>query len=238
MASSDGFSGTPAGGGRKPARSQRQRSLDLESLEPRLAMATGLLGTVVSVFEGVENAPPSPISGVETLAQPTLGRTETFIVTATPDDGINVGQYSGTWYEQGSVKQVAAAALVNTVSVYNPRPDGSVQVVDTSRVGGPTGPVRRSVGSAIAVDSMNDRWNVSFPGSTLTHPRGNYWIVDFATNYSWAIVSDRSGGNGRILTRERDIEPTLYRDLVQRAAYLGVDTSRLTRTPQLIGGPG
>lgn len=238
MASSERFTDTPAGRDRKPDRCRRQGSLTLESLEPRLAMATGLLGTLVSVVDGGKNALHPSVSGVQTLAQPTHGRIDTFIVTAKPENGIDVEQYGGTWFEQASVKQGAAAGLVNTVSVYTPRPDGSVEVVDTSRVGCPTGAVRRAVGSAVAVDAMNDRWNVSFPGSSSAHPRGNYWIVDFATDYSWAIVSDRSGGSGRILTRQRDIEPTLYRDLVQRAAYMGVDTSQLTRTPQINGGAG
>lgn len=170
-------------------------------------------------------------SGVLTLTQPTLGRTETFTVTATLDLTIDINQYAGKWYEQGSVKRPSTARLVNTTFVFTPRP-GSVDVVNAGRVGSPSGAEWEVVGSAIPVDSSNARLSVSFSGSNTADPPGNYWIRDIAPDYSWAIVSDSLGRNGAILTRQRHVEPAFYQALVRRAAFLGVSTGAITRTWQ------
>ena len=51
---------------------------------------------------------------------------------------------------------------------------------------------------------------------------GNYWILDYAPDYSWAIVSDPSGFSGYILTRDQTIPADEYDALVARARQLGV----------------
>ena len=57
---------------------------------------------------------------------------------------------------------------------------------------------------------------------------GNYWILDYAPNYSWAIVSDPDGTSGSILTRDQIIPAAEYDGLVARAYQVGV---RRTITP-------
>ncbi|MFM8890178.1 MAG: lipocalin family protein, partial [Planctomycetia bacterium] len=172
------------------------------------------------------------LSGALTLTQAAARRSDTFIVTAAHEPDVDIQKYAGTWCEQGSVKRSATARLVNTTLVYTPQPDGSVRVWNMGWVGHVSGPKRESFGSAVPVDDTNTRWNVSVSGSSAANPRVNYWIRDFAPDYSWAIVSDAYGGNGRILTRERSVETAVYEDLVRRAAFVGVRTAPITRTPQ------
>jgi lipocalin len=51
---------------------------------------------------------------------------------------------------------------------------------------------------------------------------GNYWILDYAPDYSWAIVGGPNGASGSILTRQHVIPEAEYNALVARAYRLGV----------------
>lgn len=146
---------------------------------------------------------------------------------------VDVSRYLGTWYELGSVKQFFSVGLVNSKAQYSARPDGSIRVENTGSYFTADGPVARIVGSAVPVDPSNARLNVSFSGSNSSSGLGNYWIVDLDPDYGWAIVSDPTGTSGFILSRTRAVSVEFYAELVQRAAAKGVDTSKLTVTPQV-----
>ncbi|MEX0767157.1 MAG: lipocalin family protein [Microthrixaceae bacterium] len=168
----------------------------------------------------------------------TLGACTPMSPTATTTvESVDIAQYLGTWYELGSVKQFFSVGLVNTKAEYSLLPSGNVKVVNSGRYFSNTGPVSRIVGTAVPVDSSNARLNVSFSGSNTATPPGNYWIVDLASDYSWAIVSDATGRSGFILSRDASVDPAFYAELVQKAADKGVDTTNLTVTPQLGGTP-
>ena len=69
---------------------------------------------------------------------------------------------------------------------------------------------------------------MSFSGEPNRNEPGNYWILDYAPDYGWAIVSDANGTSGTILTREQFPAEAEYNALVARAYQLGV---RGTITP-------
>lgn len=148
-------------------------------------------------------------------------------------ESVDVERYLGTWYELGSVKQFFSVGLVNTKAEYSLRPDGLIRVENSGNYFFAGGPESRIVGSAAPVDDSNARLNVTFVGTAQPTPPGNYWIVDLDEDYRWAIVSDPSGESGFILSRERQVSPELYQELVDRAAAKGVNTANLTPTPQV-----
>ncbi|CAN5414106.1 lipocalin family protein [soil metagenome] len=152
------------------------------------------------------------------------------VTTTVPE--VDVSRYLGTWYEVGSVKQFFSAGLVNTTATYTLRPDGAIGVENSGNYFGPSGPLSQITGTALPVDETNARLNVSFTGSNSAAPPGNYWIVDLAPDYRWAIVSDPTGTSGFLLSRSRTVSPELYQELIDRAAARGVDTTNLTPTLQ------
>lgn len=165
--------------------------------------------------------PQSPVIPNQTIA---MGDALASTLPAPPP--VDINQYAGTWYEQGSVRQFFSIGLVNTTATYTPELDGSVKVENSGQYFGPNGPGVNIVGSAVPVNAFNTRLNVGFGGifggePTATEP-GNYWILDYAPDYSWAIVSDPSGYSGYILTRDQVIADTEYNALVDRARELGV----------------
>ena len=94
-----------------------------------------------------------------------------------------------------------------------------------------TGRSRRIVGTAVSLNADNNKLNVSFFGPASADPPGNYWIVDLAPDYSWAIVTDSTGSSGFLLSRTPTVSDELYQELLDRASVKGVN-GRITRTRQ------
>jgi lipocalin len=138
-------------------------------------------------------------------------------------DPVDPAQFAGTYYEQGSVKQFFSIGLVNTQATYSLNPDGTIKVQNSGNYVFNRGPKSSIVGSAVPVNETNTALNVGFFGSSPSaNPPGNYTILANAPDYSWVIVSDPSGQSGYILTRDKNISPQQYQELLTRARSLGV----------------
>ena len=148
-----------------------------------------------------------------------------------PAPVVDVNSYLGTWYEVGSVKQFFSIGLVNTTAVYTANADGSIGVENSGNYFFDNGPRSRIFGTALPVSADNDKLNVTFFGPASATPPGNYWIVDLAPDYSWAVVSDPSGYSGFLLSRTRTVSAELYQELLNRASVKGVK-GRITVTRQ------
>lgn len=196
------------------------------------AMSTLATGWINDMYAG--NGPTNPVYGFygnpndgtyvanQSIA---MGATGVRVLPAPPP--VDINQYAGTWYEQGSVKQGSSSGLANVKAVYTPQPDGSIKV-ENSGNDGPGGPAWSFIGAAAPVNAANTRLSVDFSGEPAGDEPGNYWILDYAPDYSWAIVGDPSGTSGTILTRDQLVPDAEYRALVARAYRLGV---RRTITP-------
>lgn len=168
-----------------------------------------------------------PNDGTYVPNQPiVIGETRGTVLPAPPP--VDINQYAGTWYEQGSVKQDPSVVLVNVKTYYTPQPDGSINVQNSGKSVGPSGPEWSITGSAVPLNAFNTRLNVSFSGEPNRNEPGNYWILDYAPDYSWMIVGDANGTSGTILTRQQLLSEDEYNALLGRAYQLGV---RGTITP-------
>jgi len=148
-----------------------------------------------------------------------------------PAPVVDVDRYLGTWYEVGSVKQFFSLGLVNTTAVYTANTDGSIGVENSGNYFFDDGPLSRIFGTALPVSPGNDKLNVTFFGPPSATPPGNYWIVDLAPDYSWAVVTDPTGYTGFLLSRTRTVSGELYQELLDRASVKGVK-GWITVTPQ------
>ncbi len=139
-----------------------------------------------------------------------------------PPPVVDVNEYLGTWYEVGSVRQFFSIGLVNTTAVYTDNGDGTIGVENSGNYFFNNGPESRIFGTAVPLDAANNKLNVTFFGPPSASPPGNYWIVDLAPDYSWAIVSDPNGLSGFLLSRTRTVSDQLYQELLGRASVKGV----------------
>ncbi|MGB8852126.1 MAG: lipocalin family protein [Pirellulales bacterium] len=170
----------------------------------------------------------NPNDGTYVQNQPiVMGGAGANVLPAPPP--VDINQYAGRWYEQGSVKQGPSSTLVNVTQVFTPQPD--FIGVEYSGNEGQGGPVSSLTGSAVPVNAANTRLSMNFFGTPTTDEPGNYWILDYAPDYSWAIISDPTGSSGTILTRDQVIPEAEYNALVSRAYQLGV-RGTITPTPQ------
>jgi lipocalin len=202
---------------------------DGSAMSAAITLATGWIN---DIYEGRGPTDPfygiygNPNDGTYVANQPlVMGETGVTVLPAPPP--VDIPQYAGTWYEQGSVKQGPSSTLVNITQTFTPQPDGTIGV-EYSGNDGPSGPEWSITGSAVPVNAAITRLNVSFFGEPNRNEPGNYWILDYAPDYSWAIVSDASGTSGTILTRDQVVSEAEYNALVARAYQLGV---RGTITP-------
>jgi len=200
--------------------------VQFDDVSPLDAVVTFATGWINDFYAG--QGPPDPVYGL--YGNPNdgtfvanqllvLGEAGATVLPAPPP--VDINQFAGAWYEQGSVKQDTSNGLINIKAVFTPQPDGTIGV-ETSGTYGPSGPVWNLTGSAVPVNAANTRLNVNFFGTPTTDEPGNYWILDYAPDYSWAIVSDPTGTSGTILTRDRIVSAAEYTALVARAYRLGV----------------
>lgn len=148
-----------------------------------------------------------------------------------PAKPVDLARYLGVWHEFARYDMAFEKGCEGVTARYDLRPDGKVAVTNTCRQGAPDGPVKVARGKAAPVaGSDGAKFKVSFFGPALF---ANYWVLDRADDYSWAIVGEGSGRYLWILTREAQPTPPRREALLQRVRQLGYDTSmlRFTRQP-------
>ncbi len=176
--------------------------------------------------------PTGRTPAVARRAQPPVPAPVVPPIPAVPSsDPVDPAQFAGTYYEQGSVKQFFSIGLVNTQATYSLNPDGTIKVQNSGNYFFNRGPRSSITGSAVPVNETNTALNVGFGGTPSANPPGNYTILAKAPDYSWIIVSDPSGQSGYILTREKNISPQQYQELLTQARALGV-RGNITPTTQ------
>ena len=62
--------------------------------------------------------------------------------------------------------------------------------------------------------------------------RGDYWIIELAPDYRYAVIGHPSRDYLWILSRTPDMDPSDYAMLLARIEAHGYDLGRLERTPQ------
>lgn len=146
---------------------------------------------------------------------------------------VDLSRYQGLWYEIASYETPFNRGLVATTATYTPNPDGSVGVVNRARQGSFDGPETGIEGVARPQDATNSKLDVIFgsvPFSGLFP--GQYWVVDLAEDYSYAVVSDPFRATLFVLSRTSTMDPEVYDGILSRLAADGFDIGRLKLTPQ------
>jgi apolipoprotein D and lipocalin family protein len=144
-----------------------------------------------------------------------------------PARAVDLNSYAGRWYEMARYENRFEKGCEAVTADYQPRPDGTIEVVNTCHVGAVDGRVRRSKGRAkVVADSRDAKLKVSFFWPFF----GDYWVLDHGEDYAWSIVGEPSGAYLWILTREQAPSPALRADLLARAASMGYDPAAIRAT--------
>jgi apolipoprotein D and lipocalin family protein len=142
---------------------------------------------------------------------------------------VDLARYMGKWFEIAAFSQKFQKGCHCTTAEYELTAKGTVKVVNTCRKGGADGKVSRAKGKGWVVPGTdNARLKVQF----FWPFKGNYWIIDLADDYSFAVVGDPSRKYLWILSRTPRMDPALYAEIIARTAAQGFDTSRLVVADQ------
>jgi len=138
---------------------------------------------------------------------------------------VDLVRYMGTWYEIAKYPNRFQQGCLCTTATYTLKPNGKVAVVNRCRAA--EGKKREAKGWAKVVDpSTNAKLKVTFFWPFF----GDYWILDLDADYTRVLVGSPDRRFLWILSRTPRLEETEYQALATRAAALGFDPAKLTRT--------
>lgn len=146
-----------------------------------------------------------------------------------PAKAVDLDRYAGRWYELARYEAGFQKGCEGVTADYSLTEAGRVTVINSCRKNGLDGKLQTATGKAKVVDGSNNaKLRVSFFGPFY----GDYWVLDRADDYSWAIVGEPSGRYLWLLHRQPDPGDAKLDALKARAARLGYDLGLLRITQQ------
>lgn len=145
---------------------------------------------------------------------------------------VDLPRYAGQWYEVAKYpNRFQRQCIGDTTATYALRDDGNVSVVNRCRTRDGFDDVG---GLARRVDGRTDRLQVSFlPAALRWLPIGwgDYWVIELAPDYRYAVVGEPSRQYLWVLARTRTLSAEDRRAIEVRLAAHGYDAARLVESP-------
>lgn len=148
---------------------------------------------------------------------------------------VDLDRYAGRWYEIARFPNRFQKKCVGDVTAeYVRRPDGRIDVINRCRLAGGGTDQAQGIARVASTDGSNAKLQVRFAPAWLSFLPvwGDYWVLELADDYSYAVVGDSGRGYLWVLARSPQLSEDTYRDLTARVAAKGFDVSRLEKTPQ------
>jgi apolipoprotein D and lipocalin family protein len=142
---------------------------------------------------------------------------------------VEVPRFMGDWYVLASIPLWPERDAYNGVESYRLEADGRIRTTYTFRKGGFDGPLKTYRPVATVYNrATGAEWRMQF----LWPFQAAFLIHHVADDYSTTIIGEPGLKHVWIMARTPQIPEETYRDLVERAATVGYDVSRLRRVPQ------
>jgi apolipoprotein D and lipocalin family protein len=146
-----------------------------------------------------------------------------------PAKPVEVERYLGRWYEMARYEAGFQKDCEAVTADYSLAAPGEIKVINSCRKGAVDGEAKQATGKAKIVEGSNNaKLRVSFFGPFY----GDYWVLDRAEDYSWAIVGEPSGRYLWLLNRTASPGAAAKQAMSNRAAELGYNIQQLRWTKQ------
>lgn len=142
---------------------------------------------------------------------------------------VDLNKYLGTWYEIAAYPQKFQEGCHCTTATYSSSKKGDIIVKNRCNKDSVDGKESSIRGKAFVVkNSGNAKLKVQF----FWPFRGDYWIIDLADDYSYAVVSEPKRSTLWILSRTPKMQEEVYQGILSRVKEKGFDLTKLQLTVQ------
>lgn len=151
-----------------------------------------------------------------------------------PLDTLDLARYSGQWHEIAHLPMYFERKCLKAVTAtYTPNPDGTVHVHNSCR----TAKGMMAIdGVARMKDHQPAALEVRFAPAWLTWlpvAWADYWVIEVAPDYQWAVVGSPNRKHLWILSRHPALERGLFTAIRERARERGYPVDELILTAPL-----
>lgn len=150
---------------------------------------------------------------------------------------VDLEKYLGKWYEVASIPQSFQRKCVrNTFAEYSMSEDNLIKVLNSCDT--QSGDKKFAEGRAKVIElEHNSKLKVTFVKLIrwIFAFGGNYWILDVAPNYSYALVGDPTLKYAWILSRTPAMDKTIFIEIESKYRALGYDTCKILTSIQSEG---
>lgn len=140
--------------------------------------------------------------------------------------GVDLDRFQGKWHEIGHIPRPAQSDCTGTTATYTKQGNGTFSFVHECTL--TNGGYHGSTATAKMTDAAEPaKLEVDFGGYV-----GEYWILEVASDYRYAVVGHPSREYLWILSRTRQMDALDMEAALRRARQQNFDTNRLEYTPQ------
>lgn len=143
---------------------------------------------------------------------------------------VDLKKYAGKWYEIASLPQRFQNGCNCTTAEYTLTDKDFVIVENRCNKDSINGKQSYVKGKAFIVEnSGNAKLKIQF----FWPFRGKYWIIDLASDYSYAVIGHPNKKYLWVLSRTSTMNETIYQQIIARVKEKGFDISKIILTKQL-----
>jgi apolipoprotein D and lipocalin family protein len=138
---------------------------------------------------------------------------------------VDLARYSGVWYEIARFPNSFQKGCLDSKATYTLDENGKIDVLNECAREGKPGKAKGK--ARVADKETNAKLEVSFFWPFY----GDYWIIELAPDYSYAVVSEPRRRYLWLLAREKTMPDKLYGEILSNLEKRGFDISALIKNP-------
>ena len=144
---------------------------------------------------------------------------------------VDLDRYAGQWHEIARYPNYFERMCARDVTAnYTRNADGTINVVNACRKEDGSMQSATALARVVAPAKLEVRFAPAWLGF-LPFVWGNYWVIELAPDYSYAVVGEPSREYLWILARAPEMDDATYARITAGLPALGYDAAKLVRNP-------
>jgi len=139
---------------------------------------------------------------------------------------VDVQKYMGVWYEIASVPSRQQRRCVGSKAKYTLTDKGYVAVRNSCIRDG------KEIGVNAKAFPVPNTGNAKLKVQFFWPIKVDYWVIELAADYSYAVVSQPSKKRLWVISRTPELPEEIVKAALKRAEAKGIDTSKVKKTSQ------